>query len=109
MAAKSKQSYKYVAHVDKGGETVELTGIRENTTMKKVYQFLLQRAAELGGWLLTQQIEEAATEASVECIPKLVCTSQDTVKPAPTFGDSEVFGKFEYKYAGAARMVFKEK
>ena len=109
MAQKSKKQFEYIAHVMKDGQTVEMAGAREDYTMKNVYKFLLQKATEIGGWLVTQHIAEAGTEASV-VIPKVVRTSQeDSPEVIPTFGVKGKFGEFHSEYPGASRLVFKEK
>lgn len=109
MAQKSKQQFDYIAHVMRDGQTVEMAGTREDYTMKKVYQFLVKKATELGGWLITQHIEEAAADAPAEVIPKVVRTSQeDSPEVIPTFGAKRTFGKYTSEYPGASRLVFKE-
>ena len=107
MAQKSKQPFNYVAHVQKDGQTLELAGTIEEYTVKKVYQILLQKAAELGGWLLSQHIEEADAE------PEVVRTSLPVVV-APkahkrTFGNIEHFGTYQSTYRSPLKLKFKEK
>lgn len=113
MAQKSKQSFDYVAHVSRNGQTVELAGTKEDMSIHGVYQFLLQKATELGGWLLTQHIKESAPSTSKAVVP--VVRTSLPIKPEaeeveiPTFGAPEAFGKFTSSYAGASRLTFKEK
>jgi hypothetical protein len=114
MAQKSNKSFDYVAHVQRNGQTVELAGTMEDSTMQGVYQFLLQKATELGGWLLTQHIRESDTVASTAVVPvvrtSLPAEPEATEEEAtPTFGASEMFGKYNSSYAGASRLTFKEK
>lgn len=111
MAALSKRSYDYVAHVQRNGQTVELAGTKEDYSMKKVYQFLLEKATEIGGWLLTQHITESEPDATQSNLP-VVRTSQEIVEPkhTPTFGSPGVFGEYSSDYPGATRLTFtKEK
>lgn len=110
MAQNSKQSFDYIAHVQRNGQTVELAGTMEDSTMHQVYQFLLQKATELGGWLLTQHIKESEPVTSKAVVPVVRTSLPATVEEKPqTFGASEMFGKFTSSYAGASRLTFKEK
>lgn len=110
MAAKSKQSFNYVAHVQRDGKVTEIAGTREDYSMKKVYSFLLQLASSMGGWLLAEQITEdgSASESSPSKAVSLYVQADDPTPETPTFGDKATWVKYDHRYAGASQLTFKE-
>jgi hypothetical protein len=120
MAAKSKQRYDYVAHVQRESGVVELAGTREDYSMKAVYNWLWHAAHDMCGWLLTEQITPAEDVEPSESRTKIVCTSEppqsseaanDEVTSRPTdLGCAMVWGTYKgERFSGAARLTFKEK
>jgi hypothetical protein len=111
MAAKSKQPYNYVAHIQREGRVTELAGTREDYSMKKVYQFLLELATEMGGWLLAEQITDADDNQS-RCTyneKEIEPIAEDEVKDEGiTLGADGVWNSYTKRYAGAQRLTFKE-
>ena len=111
MAAKSKRSFNYVAHVQREGKVTEVAGTREDYSVNKVYHYLLQLAANLGGWLLAEQIVEEGQDEP-EPLPfdpdPPACTYKPTVEKA-VFEDRTAFGTYTSTYSGASQLTFKEK
>ena len=114
MAAKSKTPFDYIAHIQQGGKVTEMAGTREDYSMKHVYQWLWQIAQDMGGWLLTETITEAAKPDESAGTPEVVHTSQEVSEPSveedhPEMGDLLYWGVYQGKtYSGASRLTFKE-
>lgn len=107
MAAKSKQPFNYVAHIQRGGSVTELAGTREDYSVKHIYQWLWEKAKDMGGWLLAEQITES--DVPVEEQPESSLYVQAEEAPPPTFGANEVWGVYHgERYTGALRLSFKE-
>ncbi len=110
MAAKSKQPFNYVAHIQREGKVTEVAGTREDYDMKKVYHWLLQLAQNMGGWLLADQITDANGE-----VEESRCTYNEIDEPEPevvedegiTLGADGVWNSYTRRYAGASRLTFR--
>ena len=115
MAAKASTiMFEYIAHVSKeDGGVVELAGTREDESHNTLYQWLLGRAAELGGWLISQHINEAGTDSELPWKVDQPDTAQKAL-PAPpmpklptVFDNREVFGIYSDTYKGATSITYK--
>lgn len=115
MAVKSKQPFNYIAHIQRDGKVTELAGTREDYSMRQVYQYLLEKAAQMGGWLLAESITPTEGEAESRCTyneePEPEPEVEAEVKPTHenrTIGADGVWSSYEKRYAGASRLTFKE-
>jgi hypothetical protein len=109
MAAKSKQQFNYIAHIQRAGTVTELAGQREDYSMKKVYQYLLSVATDMGGWLLSDSITEADEQSRCtynekeEAPPEVEATDEGI-----TLGAEGVWNSYTKRYTGASQLTFKE-
>lgn len=112
MAAKSKQLFEFVAHIQRGSKVTEVAGTREEYSMKRVYTYLLGLAEQMGGFLLADSIKpcdiEAASESRCAYNEKEETPSEEQIQLGPRIGDVDVWVPFTVKYTGATRLTFKE-
>lgn len=118
MSAKtrSKVEFDYIAHVQKADQTVvELAGSMTSWTQATVYQALLQKAIDLGGWLLSNHINERDVDEPddeakvVPMIDRLIehaAVVDETT--ASVLDDESIFGVYEATYKGASLCTYKE-
>lgn len=114
-----KANFDYIAHVQKDdGSVIELAGTVEEKSHNSVYSWLLERATELGGWLVTQRISSTdPDEPWVDPNPKLIELQPHSKSEAITtvvkevtkcmFGSTEQFGTYVNTYQGASLCTYK--
>lgn len=103
MAAKSKKLFNYIAHVQMQDGTIsEMAGAHEETCMRNVYLWLLQRAEDMGGWLVADKITDSDEEIEE------VEHSDEPTHEATRIGAIGVWGHYTRRYSGASRLTFKE-
>jgi hypothetical protein len=107
MAAKSKQPFDYVAHVQKDGRVLELAGTREDWSMKHVRQWLWERAQEIGGWLLNDTVAEADESRCTynEKDSKAVEKAGEVPETIQRLGASEGWMVYKRRYTRASEYV----
>jgi hypothetical protein len=109
--------FDYLAHITReDGSVVELSGSIEKANHNDVYLWLLNRATELDGFLVSQQISESGID-----VPWNTKVSSTPVLPAPkpkpvlpvrvevpsVFVDRNVFGEYTHRYTGAVPLKYK--
>ena len=110
--------FDYLAHITKeNGEVMELTGRTEQVSHNEVYQWLLSRAVELGGYLVSQNISESGDDIPWSCQvgsseqpppPMLPAPAKPSPPVVPTvFGDGALFGEYKDTYKGAIPVTYK--
>lgn len=113
MAANShKKRFDYVGHVQKDGRVLELAGSREDWSMNHVYQWLWERAQEIGGWLLNESITEAGEPDESSCTYNEIEAEAEEIQEAGVvpesvqrLGASEGWTEYKVRHRGASRYV----
>lgn len=110
--------FDYIVHIQNGSKVTEVCGTREDYSMKQVYQWLLGLAADMGGWLLSDQITERVDKAEIPLSDSRSTCDVIEGPPAPIDVDKEndsaslgamgKWGLYTRRYAGASRLTFKE-
>lgn len=94
-----------MAHIQRNETVVELAGDTEQDTHVSVYHWLVQRAQDIGGWLITHTIWEDEEEP-VSQPTEDVRTSQPEEDSTIRLGDSQAWGTYTSTFEEA--MPFKE-
>lgn len=123
MSARRQSEYDYIAHVQKTDNTVtELAGSMTEFTSKRVYAELLRKAADLGGWLLSQHItlrdddealspfktDDELSQDAKDIVDKVHTAGVVDESVASVFEDADIFGEYEDTYKGASLCTYKE-
>lgn len=109
--------FDYLAHiVREDGSVIELSGTRRQDNHNEVYQWLLKRAQELSGHLVSQNISDSGEDVPWEDAvpnpllmpdPKPERSTRARVVVPSVFDDTSVFGTFNDTYSGASPITYK--
>ena len=93
----------YLAHVQRSdGSTVELSGTRSEATINDCYKWLVKRAGQLSGHLVSQRINVYDVARSIpDVVPEV------KVQVPSVFKDSKVFGVYTTPYVAAQSITYK--